>query len=335
MPVALIQGRIAVQFEHLLRGKLDNSWEVLVWDPKKNKPEEFSKMAYNADVIIGVKIPVENWPEVPNLKLFQIPWTGYDFCSPAIMPAGVPVCNCFEHESAIAEFVLCAMLESKIGLKAIDQRFRADGWGGRQPGSSLFHGEIRDRTLGIIGYGHIGEEVAKRALSFGMHVVGVRRSVKPTKLNLDWLGTPDRLNELLSISDFVLVACDLNQQTEGMIGAPELAKMKENSIIINIARGRVVSEKALYNALKQKEIGGAVLDVWYNYIGADVKEVWPSNFPFEELDNIILSAHESSSTPEQTERRWEFVAKNLNLIASGKNPENKVFYGLYSPSRTQ
>ena len=327
MPTALVQGRIAVQFENLLRDQLDKDWKISVWDPAKNHRDEFEPLAYEADVIIGGRIPLETWPKVPNLKLFQIPWTGYDFCSPSSMPAGIPVCNCFEHESSIAEFVLCGMLESKIGLRHIDKRFRREGWGGRQPGTSLYHGEIRGRTLGIIGYGHIGAEVAKRAHAFQMRVVGIRRSERPTPSELEWLGGPKRLNELLRISDFVVIACDLNDDTEGLIGAREIAEMKKDSILINVARGRVVEEEALFNALKTNQIGGAVIDVWYNYIGPEKENVWPSSYPFEDLENVILSAHESASSPEQVNRRWKFVAENLVLVASGGAPRNKVFEG--------
>ena len=115
MPTALIQGRIAVQYEHLLRKELNDDWKILVWDPSSNEPNEFIAMALEADAIIGGKIPTSNWPKIPKLKLFQIPWTGHDFCSPETMPSGIPVCNCYEHETTIAEFVLCAMLENKIG----------------------------------------------------------------------------------------------------------------------------------------------------------------------------------------------------------------------------
>ena len=327
MPTALVQGRIAVQFEDLLRGQLDKNWKINVWDPAKNHPDEFSHLAYEADVIIGGRIPMETWPEVPKLKLFQIPWTGYDFCSPSSMPAGIPVCNCFEHESSIAEYVLCGMLESKIGLRHIDKRFRKEGWGGRQPGTSLYHGEIRGRMLGIVGYGHIGAEVAKRALAFQMRVVGIRRSKHPTPPQLEWLGDLKRLNELLRICDFVVIACDLNDDTEGLIGVQEIAEMKKDSILINVARGRVVDEEALFNALKKNQIGGAVIDVWYNYIGQEKVDVWPSSYPFETLENVILSAHESASSPEQVDRRWKFVAENVKLVARGRKPRNKVFEG--------
>lgn len=327
MPTALIQGRIAVQFEHLLRKELDDSWKIRVWDPAKNDPEEFIPMANEADAIIGGNIPTRTWPAIPNLKLFQIPWTGYDFCSPETMPLDIPVCNCFEHESTIAEWVLAAMLESKIGLRKMDDRFRAEGWGGRPPGVSLYHDEIRGRTVGIVGYGHIGKEVAKRAAAFDMRIIGTRRSEQPTPEPLTWLGTADSLHKLLRESDFVVVACGLDEQTEGMIGEAEFEIMKPDSIIINVGRGRVIAEEPMFNALKNKTIGGAALDVWYNYIGSNNENVWPSNLPFQDLDNVILSAHESASAPKQVERRWQFVAANIKRAANGEPLENMVFEG--------
>ena len=119
----------------------------------------------------------------------------------------------------------------------------------------------------------------------------------------------------------------MNEDTIGMIGAPQIAKMKPSSIIINVARGRIIAEEALYNALKNKKISGAVLDVWYNYIGNDREKVSPSNLPFEQLDNVILSAHESASAPEQVERRWKFVAENICRATEGETPKNIVFVG--------
>ena len=82
MPTALVQGRIAVQYTDLLKKYLTDNWDVLVWDPAKNDPSEFPAMAAKADCIVGGSIPSKQWPAIPNLKLFQIPWTGYDFCSP-------------------------------------------------------------------------------------------------------------------------------------------------------------------------------------------------------------------------------------------------------------
>ncbi len=332
MSTALIQGRIATDHTDRLREVLDSGWKVLEWDPRKHPVDAFEPLAVEADVVIGGKIPLAHWPAVPKLKLFQIPWTGYDFCTPADMPSGVPVCNCFEHESSIAEFVLAAMLEWQIGLRGMDSRFRAKGWNGKGPGEAIFHGEVLGRTVGIVGYGHIGAEVAKRASAFGMRVIGVRRRQQPTPALLDWLGTTDRLDNLLAESDFVVIACDLNDATRGMIDERRFAKMKPTGVLINVSRGAVVNEADLFQALEQKRIGGAVIDVWYNYMKPDEPETWPANFPFEKLDNTILSAHECGWTLEQVARRWSFVAKNLERAIKGGTLENLVFEGTQQTS---
>ena len=327
MPNVLIQGRIAAQHAPRLRAEMDDAWRIDVWDPRDDAVEAFTPMAREADAIIGGGIPTETWPETPRLKLFQIPWTGYDFCSPERMPAGVPVCNCFEHETAIAEYVLLAMLEWCIGLRHMDRRFRAKGWAGRGPGEARQHEEVRGATVGVVGYGHIGHEVAVRAKAFGMCAIGVRRRAQETPPELDWLGTTEDLDRLLGESDFVLIACDLNDATRGMIDEGRLACMKPTGVLINIARGAIVDESALFEALKEKRIGGAVIDVWYNYKRPDEPEPWPANFPFQDLDNVILSAHESGWTEAQIQRRWRFVAENLRRMADGKPLENIVFVG--------
>ena len=331
MPTALVQGRIAVQYTDLLKKYLTDNWDVLVWDPAKNDPSEFPAMAAKADCIVGGSIPSKQWPAIPNLKLFQIPWTGYDFCSPQTMPKNVPVCNCFEHESAIAEYVLGGMLEMSLGLWKLDKDFRSGGWNGKNPGENTAHGELRDATVGIIGYGHIGYEVAKRAKAFGMRVIGTRRRQQETPEYLDWLGTPDKMGQLLSESDFIVVACDLNAETEGLIAEEQFAQMKSDAVIINVARGRVIKESAMYAALKSKRIGGAVLDVWYTYNTPGKPEAWPSNEPFQELDNVLLSAHESASGHKMWERRWQFVAQNFVRAAQGDEPENFIFNGEQKP----
>jgi phosphoglycerate dehydrogenase-like enzyme len=176
MPVVLMQGRLAVPRAAMLRARLDESWRITIWHPDQNSEAEFVTMAGEADVIIGGAPPVSPWPAVPKLKLFQIPWTGHEWTSAERMPRGVPVCNTYEHETSIAEYVLLAMLEWKIGLRHMDAAFRAEGWGGRDVASGPVHGEVRGTTLGIIGYGHIGHEVAVRARAFGMNVVVIRRS---------------------------------------------------------------------------------------------------------------------------------------------------------------
>ena len=322
MPTVLVQGAIAVARIDLMRKHVPAGWIVDLWDPAVDAVEDFTAKAQKADVIVGGGIPTE-WPEVPNLKLFQIPWTGFDFTAPEKIPSGVPVANTFEHESCIAEYVLLGMLEWEIGLRHLDSEVRANGWGGYGPGIAPTHGEVRGKTLGVVGYGHIGHETAIRANAFGMRCIGIRRSAQPCPRELAWLGQTDRLDDLLAESDYVLIACDMNAETIGMINATRLSRMKPTGVIINVARGKIIDEDALFDALQAKRIGGAILDTWYNY-GA---ETWPCNKPFQELQNVILSAHRSAVTEEMHDRRWRFVAAQCERISQGEAPLNVVFEG--------
>ena len=327
MPSVLLQGFIAPSYVDTLRPLLPADWSILSWDSRTEDKAAFAPLAEQADAIVGGNIPGPAWPATPKLKIFQIPWTGYNFTDPTRMPAGVPVCNCFEHESTIAEYVLLGMLEWQIGMRHMDARFRASGWGGSMPGNGRRHGEVKGKTVGIIGYGHIGEEVARRANAFGMNVIGIRRSVKPTPPELQWLGTTEALDDLLAQSDFIVLACDLNDDTRDLINAERLAKMKPEAVIINVARGEVIDEAALYEALKNKRIGGAIIDTWYNYNAIGKPEVWPCNQDFQALDNTILTAHESAATLGQVERRWQFVADNIQRAVAGEAVLNQVMTG--------
>lgn len=327
MPRILLQGRIPSDHQHIFKQYMEPHWTLLSWDPASDSSQSFAGLAEQADVIVGGNIPLEFWPATPNLKLFQIPWTGYNFTTPAQMPAGIPVANCFEHESSIAEYVMLGILEWQIGLRKMDERFRREGWGGHYPASGIFHNEVRGATLGIFGYGHIGEAVAKRAAAFDMEVIGIRRTKQARPELLSWLGTPEQLPELLRRSDFVLLACDLNDATRNLINKESIDLMQKHAVLINVSRGAVVDEQALFDALKSRSIGGAIIDVWYNYNSPDKDEVWPSNYPFQDLDNIILSAHECGWTESQLHRRWQFVAANVKRIEQGQEPENVVFIG--------
>ncbi len=331
MPTVLLQGFIAPNHVNDLQPLLPADWSILTWDPRQHDPADFSGLAAQADAIVGGGIPGKCWPETPALKVFQIPWTGYNFTSPARMPAGIPVCNCFEHESAIAEYIMLGMLEWAIGLRSMDARFRSGGWNDTMPGGGRLHGEVKGKTVGIVGYGHIGEAVARRAAAFDMRVIGTRRREQSTPEPLAWLGTADRLDDLLTESDFVVLACDLNEQTRHLINAQTLSKMKPDGVLINVARGEVVEEAALYQALKNKTIGGAIIDTWYNYNAVGKPPVWPCNEDFQSLDNTILSAHESAMTAAQIKRRWEFVAENIKRAVAGQPVQNQVFVGTAKP----
>ena len=324
----LLQGHIAVSGESYLRDIAKSHWSIHTWTPDTGSVADFDALAHSANVIIGGNIPGSAWPAVPELSLFQIPWAGYNHTSAERMPKGIPVCNCFEHESCIAEYVMLGLLEWEIRLSQMDRSMREQGWAGRVTGmNGNFHGEVAGKTLGFVGYGHIAEAVAVRAAAFDMNLIAVRRNTANKPTELSWMGGTSELPELLGKSDYVVIACDLNTATRNLFNTDTFAQMKPSGVLVNVSRGGIVDEDALYDALANKKIGGAIIDTWYNYNQRGEPEVSPFNQPFDQLDNIIMSAHESAWTENQVSRRWEFIASNISRVEQGQTPENIVFTG--------
>ena len=326
----LLAGNNTIAQAERIEANLDKPWNILKWRPGTDDRASLLAMLPRADALIGGDV-LGDWPQGLKLGLYQIPYTGCDWASESRLPAGCRFCNTFEHETAIAEYILLNLLEWEIGMSAGDRNFREQGWGVGWP-SHNGHGEIRDKTVGIVGYGHIGREVAARCAPFGTRVIGVARSARETPPELDWLGVCEGaesadLHRLYEQSDYIVVCCLLSEQTRGMLNADGFGRMRSNAVVINVARGPVIDEQALYDALSNKTIRGASIDVWYNYPESGKPHPQPSNLPMFELDNIRVSPHDSGSTKETTERRWASVIDNLNRFARGDELRNVVFTG--------
>jgi phosphoglycerate dehydrogenase-like enzyme len=320
-----LAGRMSAPRAEWLGEHLTTDWNITAWT-EDDPFEQFTELTPKADALVGGRIHGE-WPAIPNLKLYQIPFTGHDWIGPAQVPEGCYVCNTYEHEIAIAEYVFGTMLEWEIGISKADRRFRAKGWEGRTPGIGPSHGELFGKTVGIVGYGHIGREVAQRAQAFGMRCIAATRTIRSTEEPLDWIDTMDALERLLGESDYVLVALPLSDETRELFNAARLSQMKPDGVIINVGRGHIIEEEALYEALSEQRIGGAIIDVWYGYPTDADKERPPSRFPFQDLDNIIMTPHNSARSAPMRERRWEFIARNLDHLARGEPLENICFEG--------
>jgi len=192
---------------------------------------------------------------------------------------------------------MLAMLEWEIGLGRMHSIMQNKGWNGRITGlSGDFHGEVAGKTLGLVGFGHIARAIAKRAKAFDMKVMAVRKNPDKNAQELDWTGGAAELPFLLQNSDYVVIACDLNDDTRNLFDTKAFGQMKATAVLINVARGGIVEEEALYKALHEQSIGGAVIDTWYNYNEKGKDEVKPYNLPFDELDNIIMSGHISDGS---------------------------------------
>lgn len=247
-------------------------------------------------------------------RLIQLPGAGADGVDFALLDPDTTLCNVYEHEIPIAEYVMAAILSHATAYPDMIHNFTSAGFG-KAYVARRQHGEIHGKTLGLIGYGHIGKLVARRAQAFGMRVHVVSRSGEAPEA--DRADRIANLHAMLRDADFVVVACPLTNGTRGLIGRAELAVMKPTAVLINIGRAAIVDEDALYNALASRAIGGATLDVWYQYPTAEAPDRLPASRPFEELPNVHCTVHSSAWTREMIDRRVAAVAANLKRLYLG------------------
>jgi len=286
-------------------------------------PHEFAAAAdsqQRVDAVIALRFgPSEARQFEP--RLLHLPGAGADQVDLGALPPGCAVCNVFEHEIPLAEYVLTAILEHAIGYAALRGAFDADHWP-ETYARRRTHAEIHGKTLGLVGYGHVGRAVTERARAFGMRVHAVSASGRAP--GADWSSPVANLRELLPMADYLVIACPLTSETRGLIGAEELSLMKRSAILINIARAQIVDEEPLYAALSEGRLGGATLDVWYQYPSADTSAARPSRFPFHRLLNVHCTAHSSAWTEELFARRYSVIADNLSRLRQGRPLRNVI-----------
>ncbi|MEJ1975145.1 MAG: NAD(P)-dependent oxidoreductase [Acetobacteraceae bacterium] len=225
---------------------------------------------------------------MPALPPAQVPGAGVDGVDFASLPPSAWVCNVFEHEIPIAEFVVLAMLHWATGFDAMRATFTAESWAtvyrARVP-----HREIYGQTLGLIGFGRIGRAIATRARALGMRVVAIDAAAADLAGLADWVRPPASLPDMLAEADYVVVACPLSDATRGLIGVAQLQAMQRSAVLINVSRAEIVAEEPLYEALRDHTIAGAYLDVWYRYPAAGETAVPPARLPFHALPNAICT----------------------------------------------
>jgi phosphoglycerate dehydrogenase-like enzyme len=229
----------------------------------------------------------------------------------ALLKRGIRLTNAAGvHAEPIAQYVIMQMLNRIKRTRAHFELQAAHRW------ESIGGGELTGLTVGIVGFGGIGRAVARLAKAFGMRVVGSKRT-RVEDPALDLLYSPEQLGALLAESDFVVLAAPLSEQTREMIGATALEQMKPKALLINVARGGLVDEEALAEALRRKRIGGAVLDV-------TATEPLPETSPLWDLPNCVITPHDSAFSPLSLERTLELFLDNLSRFQRGEPFLNEI-----------
>ena len=277
-------------------------------------------------VFIGTDFTKDMGAVADSLQAILIPAAGYDRIDPDAVPEGCIVANAYHHEAPIAEWVMAVAVALDHELIKSDRTFRAGSWE-MWPGRHGVYRELMGRTFGIIGFGAIGRRVARLAQAYEMPVIAAGRAdaAEGELYGANYIGGGKHAREhVLTNSDFILISTPLGPATHGLIGAHELALMKSTAYIINPARGHIIDEEALYNALKNRTIAGAAIDTWYRYPESATDAPCPSDHPFWELDNIIMVPHHSGATYGTASRRAQTVAQNLDRLTRGEPLINVV-----------
>jgi phosphoglycerate dehydrogenase-like enzyme len=280
----------------------------------------------DADVLVGGSCPASVAAAGKRLRLVHAAGAGTDGIDVDALAHGVQVSNTFHHEGSIAEYVVATAVLLRRGFLRQDGALRRGVWdsAAHDPAVPWTH-SLAAATVGFVGYGHIGARAWAAFRAFGARGIAVTRrgDVDAAAEELDWTGTTDDLDPLLSEADVVVVSTPLTDTTRGLIGWRQLATMRRSAILVNVGRGPVVEEEALYLALRDGEIAGAAVDVWYSYpTGGNTAE--PSAFPFHELPNVVMTPHSSGLTRQTFEGRAADIAGNIRRLVAGEPLRNVV-----------
>lgn len=294
--------------------KVPPGFDLELLDYAMDSPEKIKRFA-EADFILGYPGDMTE-PEIraaTKCRLLQLISAGYDrVLLPVWRAMKVPVANNGGANAIpVAEHAVLLMLAVCKWLPHHHMALRGGEWLGHAKVLQMF--ELRKKTVGIVGFGHIGREVARCLLGFQTTTLyyDVARAAPEVEQELRARQVP--LDELLRQSDLVTLHTPLLPQTRGLIGAPQLALMKPTAILVNTSRGPIVDEVALYEALKAKRIMGAGLDVFAQ------EPVDPKN-PLLQLDNVVITPHNAGATYDTWFRRLDFAFSNIARVARGEAP---------------
>lgn len=309
-PVLVLARPLPAAAAHILR----DSYTLLEIDP--SDPASLAEALSRAEAFIpnGHRIDEALLSGAPNLRIVSDISVGYDnFELTAMAARGVLGTHTPSVlDDSVADTILGLMLACARRISELDRYVKAGRWTGRE-GSALFGVEMSRKTLGIIGMGRIGQAVAWRCrLGFSMEILYHNRRPVPD-VDATYMALPD----LLAASDFVLVMTPLTPETRGMIGLSEFRQMKPTAIFINASRGPVVREAELIQALREKRIYGAGLDVY------DREPVEPGN-PLLQFPNVVTTPHIGSATRETRDAMAMRAAENLLAFARGEMPPDVV-----------
>jgi len=232
--------------------------------------------------------------------------------------------NLHHNAAPTAELALALLLAAAKRLVPLDRDLRTGDWSARFETPAAIG--LDGRRALVLGWGAIGRRVGRALRGLGVEVRALRRRGGQTIEHGVTIHPSTALHEQLPGTDFVVVTLPLTAATEGMIGANELALLEPDAVLVNVGRGPIVGEQALFDALRDGTIGAAGLDVWYRYPSGEHERsrTMPATRAFHELDNVVLSPHRGGDVRETERLRMEHLADLLNRAGAGEPIPNRI-----------
>ncbi|MCD1294372.1 glycerate dehydrogenase [Methanocella sp. CWC-04] len=297
------------------KSRLKALGDIDTYDSMPASEDEFIKRIKDAEIVIAGRYGFtgESIRKAPGLRMIALWQTGYDNVDlKAATGQGIVVSNVPDYAfDSVAEYAFALMLNLLRKVDKADKELHRGMFDWRRYMGS----ELLNKTIGVLGLGDIGNRVVQIAHGFNMNVLAVTAHPSPERAKALGLEFVD-LDTLLARSDIVTLHLPLTSKTEHMIGAREIARMKPTAILINTARGKIVDERALISALKEKRIAGAGLDVFET-------EPLPMDSPLMELDNVVLTPHIAFLTRESVDDCTRVTVENVEMFIRGR-PQNVV-----------
>lgn len=281
--------------------------------------DAFISAAPEADVILngmGVGDTLkEIWNSVPRVKWVHSLSAGVEnTLFPELIASPVPLTNARGvFKRSLGEFAIASVLYFAKDLRRMVRNQEGGRW------EPFDVEEIHGRTMGIVGYGEIGRAAAERGRALGMKIIALRRRPELSSNDplVDKFYSIEQRAEMMAISDYVIAAAPLTEETRGLIGEKELGAMKSTAVIVNLGRGPVISEPALIQVLQNNRIRGAALDVFD-------KEPLSEGHPFWKMENVLISPHCADHTSDWLEQAMELFVSNFERFLKGEGLRNVV-----------
>ena len=267
--------------------------------------------------------------KAPSLRWYVVPWAGLPASTRELL-ADFPhlaVHNLHHNAPAAAELAVGLLLAAAKRIVLADRKLREGDWTVRySPENAML---IGGSSILVVGMGEIGRRVARTCRAMGAEVVGIARHVEEGEVREGVpVLPPEALDGQLTGSDILVLCLPLTDETRGMIDAARLAAMPRRAVLVNVGRGGLVEEEALYGALRDGGIGAAGIDVWYSYPRSEEsrRNTPPSRFPFGELDNVVMSPHRGGAmnVSELELLRARELARLVNAAAGGGPVPHRV-----------